>query len=145
MPKPLPADPENMNDDRAAWAEAALNEFRRVTGTDDEDALGDLLCDLMHWCDRTAATSTPPSPAPKCIMRPRPCPNRPTGRTEIMTTTQYTPGPWDASGATIFYATPDEADAMEMIEIRANVTEGGWDTVAFIEAIWRGRPPMPAF
>ena len=52
MTKPLPADPENMNNDRAAWAAAALREFQRVTGTDDEDALGDLLCDLMHWCDR---------------------------------------------------------------------------------------------
>jgi len=41
-----------MNDARAEWAEAAISEFRRITGTDDEDALGDLLCDLMHWCDR---------------------------------------------------------------------------------------------
>ncbi len=52
MTKPLPADPENMNDHRAAWAAAALHEFRRITGTDDEAALGDLLCDLMHWSDR---------------------------------------------------------------------------------------------
>jgi hypothetical protein len=51
MTKPLPADPEK-NDDRAVWAAAALNEFRRITGTEDEDALGDLLCDLMHWSDR---------------------------------------------------------------------------------------------
>ncbi len=53
-------------------------------------------------------------------------------------TAQHTPGPWDTCGATIFYATPDEADAIEMIEIRANVTEDGWDTVAFIEAVWPG-------
>ena len=52
MTKPLPPDPENMNDKRAQWAAAALREFGRITGTDDEDALGDLLCDLMHWCDR---------------------------------------------------------------------------------------------
>lgn len=52
MTNPLPGDPENMNSDRASWASAALREFQRVTGTDDEDRLGDLLCDLMHWCDR---------------------------------------------------------------------------------------------
>jgi hypothetical protein len=52
MPKPLPADPEDMNTDRAAWAAAALQEFQRITGTDDEDSVADLLCDLMHWCDR---------------------------------------------------------------------------------------------
>jgi len=50
----------------------------------------------------------------------------------------HSPEPWDAEGTTILYATPDEADAMTMIEIRANVTESGWDTVAFIEAIWPG-------
>jgi len=50
----------------------------------------------------------------------------------------HTPEPWDAEGITFLYATPDEADAMTMIEIRANVTESGWDTVAFIEAIWPG-------
>jgi hypothetical protein len=53
MPKSLPPDPENMNDQRAAWAAAALQAFRYITGTDEEDALGDLLCDLMHWCDRS--------------------------------------------------------------------------------------------
>jgi hypothetical protein len=48
----LPPDPENLNGDRAEWAGAALRHFQCVTGTDYEDALGDLLCDLMHWCDR---------------------------------------------------------------------------------------------
>jgi hypothetical protein len=52
MPKPLPADPENMNAARAGWAAVVLRQFRRITGTEDDDALGDLLCDLMHWCDR---------------------------------------------------------------------------------------------
>jgi hypothetical protein len=50
----------------------------------------------------------------------------------------HTLEPWDAEGITVLYATPDEADAMTLIEIRANVTESGWDTVAFIEAIWPG-------
>jgi hypothetical protein len=50
--KQLPPDPEDKNDDRAEWAAAALREFQRRTGTDDEDALSDLLCDLMHWSDR---------------------------------------------------------------------------------------------
>jgi hypothetical protein len=48
----LPPDPEGMNDKRAAWAGAALATFMQVTGTDDEYAVGDLLSDLMHWCDR---------------------------------------------------------------------------------------------
>ena len=52
MTKPLPADPENLNADRADWAAAALREFQRVASADDEDTLGDLLCDLMHWSDR---------------------------------------------------------------------------------------------
>jgi hypothetical protein len=48
----LPPDPEGMNDKRAAWAGAALATFITQTGTDEEDAVGDLLGDLMHWCDR---------------------------------------------------------------------------------------------
>ena len=50
--KALPPDPDNMNDDRAEWAASALRQFQCVTGTDYEDALRDLLGDLMHWCDR---------------------------------------------------------------------------------------------
>lgn len=53
MPKKkLPPDPEGKNDDRAEWAAAALRQFQCITGTDYEDCLGDLLADLMHWCDR---------------------------------------------------------------------------------------------
>jgi hypothetical protein len=52
MTRKLPPDPEHMNDDRAAWAASALTAFMRCTGTDLEDALGDLLANLMHWCDR---------------------------------------------------------------------------------------------
>ena len=37
------------NADRARWAGRALRHFQRITGADKEDALGDLLCDLMHW------------------------------------------------------------------------------------------------
>jgi DNA-directed RNA polymerase subunit RPC12/RpoP len=48
----LPPDPDDTNDDRAAWAAAALAKFMEVTGTDDESAVGDLLTDLMHWSDR---------------------------------------------------------------------------------------------
>ncbi len=52
--KPInpPPDPDNLNDDRSAWAGTALAKFMQVTGTDEEDALGDLLADLIHWCDR---------------------------------------------------------------------------------------------
>lgn len=48
----LPPDPEEMNDKRAAWAASALAHFQLKTGTDDEDALHDLLCNLRHWADR---------------------------------------------------------------------------------------------
>jgi hypothetical protein len=50
---PLPPDPDGMNFDRASWADKAISAFRDATGTDREDALGDLLADLMHWADRT--------------------------------------------------------------------------------------------
>jgi hypothetical protein len=40
------------NLDRAEWAAAALRHFQCTTGTDYDDALTDLLCDLHHWCDR---------------------------------------------------------------------------------------------
>lgn len=50
--KLLPADPENMNEDRAAWAGTALDTFQEATGTDPEDAVSDLIADLHHWCDR---------------------------------------------------------------------------------------------
>jgi len=48
----LPPDPEGVNDRRAAWAAAALQTFRDATGADADDALADLIADLMHWCDR---------------------------------------------------------------------------------------------
>lgn len=51
-PTDLPPDPDNMNDSRAAWAGVALLAFMLETATDREDALGDLLADLMHWADR---------------------------------------------------------------------------------------------
>lgn len=40
------------NLDRAEWAAAALRHFQCTTGTDYDDALPDLLCDLHHWCNR---------------------------------------------------------------------------------------------
>jgi len=40
---------EVTNLQRTVWAEAALTTFREATRCDLEDALGDLLCDLMHW------------------------------------------------------------------------------------------------
>lgn len=48
----LPPDPEGMNDVRATWAKQALLQFIINTGTDWADALGDLLANLMHLCDR---------------------------------------------------------------------------------------------
>jgi hypothetical protein len=48
----LPPDPDGKNDHRAAWAGAALATFMQVTGSEKEDALGDVLTDLMHYSDR---------------------------------------------------------------------------------------------
>jgi hypothetical protein len=50
----LPPDPEDKNEERALWAGLAVSAFQYETNTDDEDALADLLCDLMHWADRRA-------------------------------------------------------------------------------------------
>ncbi len=52
FPRRVPPDPEWMNDKRAAWAATALHSFMEETGTDEEDAVCDLLADLLHWCDR---------------------------------------------------------------------------------------------
>jgi hypothetical protein len=52
MSSKLPPDPEGMNDARAEWANEAIKTFMAKTGTDLEDSLGDLLCDLLHWSDR---------------------------------------------------------------------------------------------
>jgi len=43
---------EPTNEDRADWADTAIEAFMAETGTDREDALGDLLGDPMHWADR---------------------------------------------------------------------------------------------
>ena len=48
----LPNDPENMNNDRARWAQRTLETFSIITGADYEDCLSDLLSDMMHLCDR---------------------------------------------------------------------------------------------
>ena len=48
----LPPDPDGQNGDRAGWAQKALAAFKEETHCDDEDTLCDLLCDLMHQCDR---------------------------------------------------------------------------------------------
>lgn len=57
---------------------------------------------------------------------------------DIKPDTAHTPEPWNCDGRTTLYATPDESGEMTMIEVNANITEVGWDTVAFIEAIWPG-------
>jgi hypothetical protein len=49
----LPPDPDQMNDNRSWLASKALRRFQKLSRADDEDALGDLLCNLRHWCDRT--------------------------------------------------------------------------------------------
>lgn len=50
---PLPPDPDGQNDNRAEWANIALLAMASATGCDAViDAPQDLLCNLMHWCDR---------------------------------------------------------------------------------------------
>jgi hypothetical protein len=47
-----PPDVDGQNGDRAKWAKTALQAFMAQTGVDYEDALRDLLGDLMHLSDR---------------------------------------------------------------------------------------------
>jgi hypothetical protein len=56
LPGTIPPDPEDQNDDRAEWAQAAIDAFVSVCRTDPEDALSDLLSDMGHWCDRNGTT-----------------------------------------------------------------------------------------
>ncbi|MBV9016895.1 MAG: hypothetical protein JO058_14685 [Alphaproteobacteria bacterium] len=51
-PTALPPDPEGMNERRAEWGARAIRHFQSHTCIDLEDALADLLCDLMHFADR---------------------------------------------------------------------------------------------
>lgn len=39
------------NATRAGYAAEAIAVFRNTTGTDLEDVICDLICNLMHWCD----------------------------------------------------------------------------------------------
>ena len=48
----LPPDPEQEKHMRAAMANIAIVAFREACGVEREDALGDLLANLMHLCDR---------------------------------------------------------------------------------------------
>jgi hypothetical protein len=67
MKELLPPDPDKMNEDRATWAMTAINAFQERTGTNLEDALSDLLCDLMHLADRRE-TFRDPADDPECII-----------------------------------------------------------------------------
>jgi hypothetical protein len=51
-------DPDGINISRATWALDALRRFQQVTGSDDCDAISDLLCDLRHLCDRDPSFGT---------------------------------------------------------------------------------------
>jgi len=46
------ADPEGMNDARSDRANSALEAFQAPPFPRTDSAVPDLLCDLMHWCDR---------------------------------------------------------------------------------------------
>jgi len=56
MSKKRIPDPEGMNEQRSEWAGSALQHFASLTGQSragdpDEDIMGDLLADFMHYCD----------------------------------------------------------------------------------------------
>jgi hypothetical protein len=48
----LPPNPDGQNHDRAQSAQAVIRQFQICTGCDWDDAIADLLTDLMHLCDR---------------------------------------------------------------------------------------------
>jgi hypothetical protein len=48
----LPPDPDGRNEMRAFFAGQVLKRFRALTRVDHDDALCDLLVNLMHYCDR---------------------------------------------------------------------------------------------
>jgi hypothetical protein len=48
----IPPNPDGRNGERAEWAFVAIEAFENRTNCDREDAISDLLTDLMHWCDR---------------------------------------------------------------------------------------------
>ena len=52
IPQAGPNDPDGLNEQRADWARDAIERFVDRTGTDKEDALCDLLCDLLHYADQ---------------------------------------------------------------------------------------------
>jgi hypothetical protein len=57
--KLLPADPDELNDDRAEWAGEAIDAFAAAVYAernteDDTTILADLLANLRHWADRNA-------------------------------------------------------------------------------------------
>lgn len=57
-PKTLPLDPDNQNSNRSDLAHAAVRAFQVETGTDDCDAIADLIGDLAHFCDRNPEYGT---------------------------------------------------------------------------------------
>jgi hypothetical protein len=40
------------NETRAYWAQCAVEAFQEACATDDCDVIADLLCDIMHLCER---------------------------------------------------------------------------------------------
>lgn len=48
----LPPDPDGMNDQRAEWADQSIACFQDATNTEDENAICDLLANIMHRCDQ---------------------------------------------------------------------------------------------
>jgi|GEM_PF-1729899 len=67
-PPPAEGNEKPRNTDRAAWGGLAMATLAAATGlavdlrSDPETVLGDLLADLMHWCDACEASGHPARP-----------------------------------------------------------------------------------
>jgi hypothetical protein len=62
MPRELPPDPDNLNDDRAHWAGVCIDSMADLTGCEQgQEALGDLLTNMFHWCDRNGLAGEMPN------------------------------------------------------------------------------------
>ena len=48
----LPHDPDGGNDRRAKQARRTIGAYRDLTGAKRKNAVSELICDLMHLCDR---------------------------------------------------------------------------------------------
>jgi hypothetical protein len=90
------------NGKRAEWAAECVSKFQQLTGTDKEDAVADLVCDLMHWCSREK--QDPMNEVERgirnyiCETMPYTGWGLPAGEPSVEITTSHSPRKWRANG-----------------------------------------------